>query len=211
MTYYESPLQLHPEASIYPNGHIAILFTDNDALLRVVTLQATEETNSLQLRSSLVVSESMTHYDLSFIAENCVAIAYSFLDATNVTSTIQTALVYDRGDHLELVDSTTIDEVSPLSFIHLESWTAFDPSDLQMVLVYAPASSQEDLVVQNVALSAQKNRIVLGARLNGRNGQMRVDSTGMHSLDIVMLQNRTFLVRFEACSRAVDLLLQYPQ
>ena len=194
MTYYESPLQLHPEASIYPNGHIAILFTDNDALLRVVTLQATEETNSLQLRSSLVVSESMTHYDLSFIAENCVAIAYSFLDATNVTSTIQTALVYDRGDHLELVDSTTIDEVSPLSFIH-----------------YAPASSQEDLVVQNVALSAQKNRIVLGARLNGRNGQMRVDSTGMHSLDIVMLQNRKFLVRFEACSRAVDLLLQYPQ
>lgn len=194
VTYYESPLQLHPEASIYPNGHIAILFTDNDALLRVVTLQATEETNSLQLLSSIVVSESMTHYDLSFIAENCVAIAYSFLDATNVTSTIQTALVYDRGDHLELVDSVAIDEVSPLSFIHLESWTTFDPSDPQMVLVYAPESSQEDLVVQNVALSAQKSRIVLGARLNGRNGQMRVDSTGMHSLDIVMLQNRKFMV-----------------
>ena len=194
MTYYESPLQLHPEASIFPKGHIAIRFTDNDALLRVVTLQATEETNSLQLLSSIVVSESMTHYDVAAITENCVAIAYSYLDATNVTSTIQTALVYDHGNRLELVESAAIDEVSPLSFIHLESWTAFDASDLQMILVYSPESSQEDLVVQNVALSAQRNQIVLGARLNSKNGQLRVDSTGMHSLDITMLQNRKFMV-----------------
>ena len=39
-------------------------------------------------------------------------------------ATIQTALVYDHGDRLELVESAAIDEVSPLSFIHLESWTA---------------------------------------------------------------------------------------
>lgn len=196
MTYYESPLHLNPEASIFPNGRIAILFTDNDALLRLVTLQATEETNSLKLLSSIVVSETMTHYDVTFIAENCIAVAYSYLDATNVTSTIQTALVFDRGDRLELMESTAIEEVSPLSFMHLESWTAFDPSDTQMILVYSPASSAEDLVVQNVALNAEKNRVVLGARLNSKNGELRVDSTGMHSLDVTMLQNRKFMVAF---------------
>ena len=136
----------------------------------------------------------MTHYDLTSITENCVVIAYSYLDASNVTSTIQTVLVYERDDRLELYESPKLEDISPMSFLHLESWTLFDASDLQMILVYSPESVEEDLAVQNLALNTQKNQIVLGARLNSRNGQLRVDSTGMHSFEITMLQNRKFMV-----------------
>ena len=37
VTYYQSPLELKPEVSITPAGRLALLFTDNDFHLRLVT------------------------------------------------------------------------------------------------------------------------------------------------------------------------------
>lgn len=211
LIYYESPLELKPEVTVSSDGRVSILFTDNDSHLRLVTLLANETANSLELLTSQVVADTATHYDVTYVCEKYSAIAYSFLDDDNTTMTIQTVLGYEEDDALRLVDGCTISDVDPVTFLHFDSWNQIDPSDSHLILTYISDQDTDGLIVSDVRLDTNKMTFVLGPRISDHNSAYSdVDSTGVHYLEIVMLESRKFMVSALICFQ-VGLLFKYPE
>ena len=211
LIYYESPLDLKPEVTLSLDGHVSILFTDNDSHLRLVTLLANETANSLELLTSQVVADTATHYDVAYVHEKYTAIAYSFFDDDNITMTIQTVLGYEEDGALQLLDGCVIADLNPITFLHFDSWNQIDPSDLHLILTYISDRDTDGLIVNDVRLDTNRMTFALGPRISNRNSAYSgIDSTGVHHLEIVMLENRKFMVSMLLCFH-VGLLFEHSE
>ena len=190
--YYFSPLDLHPEVSVSGN-RLAILFTDNDYSIRLVTATADLNTNSVTITSSDVITESASVYAIAYVRPSVIAIGYS--NSSFIQTVVGTEERTTSGSYvLSFEESIPIDCAHIVSFLEIGSWDHFVEDNHNIVIAYITDDEGDGLIIRHLQV-AKDNTLHLGPRMNNKNsGVSDVDTHGVHHLSILMLQNSKFLV-----------------
>ena len=190
--YYFSPLDLHPEVSV-SGDRLAILFTDNDYNIRLITATANLTTNSVTITSSDVIAESASVYAVSYVRPSVIVIGYSN------SSFIQTVVGIEErttsGSYfLSFEESISIDCAHIVSFLEIDSWNHFVENNHNIVVAYITDDEGDGLIIRHLRVD-NDSVLRLGPRMNNKNsGVSDIDTHGIHHLAILMLQNSKFLV-----------------
>ena len=173
VTYYQSPLELKPEVSITPEGRLALLFTDNDFHLRLVTATVGKDF-SITLTSSDEVYTFSSVYSVAYLREGVLGVGFAAGNATDVEHSIHVLCVEEewRGEN-----------------------ALFDRDNAQLILAYITSDEVDGLVIRDLQYEPSLRRLRLGSRMSNKNGGITdVDTHGVHYLALLMMTDRRFLV-----------------
>ena len=181
------------------NGRIAILFTDNDYNIRLVTAKANKESNSVIVTSSDYVTDSCYPYAITYIQDPILAIAYPSIEmnTTNVIHTIiaKEVISNDNQTTIQFYQSISIPVVSEVTFLDIDSWFLFNSFNSELILAYITDDETDGLSIMNLSYDSSSSSLHLGPRiLNKNSGTSSIDTHGVHHLAILMLQSRKFIV-----------------
>lgn len=191
--YYFSPLDLHPEVSV-SGDRLAILFTDNDYKIRLITATANYDSNSVTITSSDVVTDSASVYTITYIRPSVLAMGYS--NSSLIQTVIGIEERMESGNYtLSFVESKQLDCAHTVSFLDMGSWNHFVEDNRNLIIAYITDDEGDGLIIRHLELAVNQTALYLGPRMNNKNsGVSDVDTHGVHHLSILMLQNSKFLV-----------------
>ena len=180
--YYFSPLDLHPEVSV-SGDRLAILFTDNDYNIRLITATANLTTNSVTITSSDVIAESASVYVIGYSNSSFIQTVVGIEERTTSGSYF-----------LSFEESISIDCAHIVSFLEIDSWNHFVENNHNIVVAYITDDEGDGLIIRHLRVD-NDSVLRLGPRMNNKNsGVSDIDTHGIHHLAILMLQNSKFLV-----------------
>lgn len=179
-------------------GRIAILFTDNDYNVRLVTATADFQSNAVEIVTSDRVAEQCYPYGVSYIQNGVIAIVYAESEG-NTTYAIRTVVANeikeDKYISIQFKESISILLPSKASYIDLDSWLRYSETNVHLILAYITDDESVGLVISNIVYNPDSNSLLQGTRiLNKAGGTSDVDTHGVHHLSILMLPNHRFLV-----------------
>lgn len=181
------------------SGRIAILFTDNDYNIRLVTAIANKENNSVIVTSSDYVTDNCYPYAITYIHDHILAIAYPTIEmnTTNVIHTIiaKEIISNDSQTTIQFYQSVSIPIISDVTFLDIDSWHLFNSVNTELILAYITDDETDGLSIMNLSYDSSSYTLHLGPRiLNKNSGTSSIDTHGVHHLAILMLQSRKFIV-----------------
>lgn len=181
------------------SGRIAILFTDNDYNIRLVTAIANKENNSVIVTSSDYVTDNCYPYAITYIHDYILAIAYPTIEmnTTNVIHTIiaKEIISNDSQTTIQFYQSVSIPIISDVTFLDIDSWHLFNSVNTELILAYITDDETDGLSIMNLSYDSSSYTLHLGPRiLNKNSGTSSIDTHGVHHLAILMLQSHKFIV-----------------
>lgn len=198
VTYYQSPLELKPEVSITPEGRLALLFTDNDFHLRLVTATVGKDF-SITLTSSDEVYTFSSVYSVAYLREGVLGLGFAAGNATDVEHSIHVLCVEEewRGENVTMrfTNTTLLTGMEEVTFLKVGAWALFDRDNAQLILAYITSDEVDGLVIRDLQYEPSLRRLRLGSRMSNKNGGITdVDTHGVHYLALLMMTDRRFLV-----------------
>ena len=150
VTYYQSPLELKPEVSITPEGRLALLFTDNDFHLRLVTATVGKDF-SITLTSSDEVYTFSSVYSVAYLREGVLGVGFAAGNATDVEHSIHVLCVEEewRGENVTMrfTNTTLLTGMEEVTFLKVGAWALFDRNNAQLILAYITSDEVDGLVL----------------------------------------------------------------
>ena len=198
VTYYQSPLELKPEVSITPAGRLALLFTDNDFHLRLVTATVGKDF-SITLTSSDEVYTFSSVYSVAYLREGVLGLGFAVGNTTDVEHSIHVLCVEEewRGENVTMrfTNTTLLTGMEEVTFLKVGAWALFDRDNAQLILAYITSDEVDGLVIRDLQYEPSLHRLRLGSRMSNKNGGITdVDTHGVHYLALLMMTDRRFLV-----------------
>ena len=198
VTYYQSPLELKPEVSITPAGSLALLFTDNDFHLRLVTATVGKDF-SITLTSSDEVYTFSSVYSVAYLREGVLGLGFAVGNTTDVEHSIHVLCVEEewRGENVTMrfTNTTLLTGMEEVTFLKVGAWALFDRDNAQLILAYITSDEVDGLVIRDLQYEPSLHRLRLGSRMSNKNGGVTdVDTHGVHYLALLMMTDRRFLV-----------------
>lgn len=198
ITYYDSPLELKPEVSITPEGRLALLFTDNDFHLRLVTATVGKDF-SITLTSSDEVFGKSSVYSVAYIREGVLGIGFAVGSSLDLQHSIHMLCVEEewKGENvtMQFRNTTMLTDMEEVTFLEVGAWALFDPDNAQLILTYITSDEVDGLIIRDFRYDAVTHYLRLGSRMSNKNGGVTdVDTHGVHYLALLMMMNRRFLV-----------------
>lgn len=198
VTYYQSPLELKPEVSITPEGRLALLFTDNDFHLRLVTATVGKDF-SITLTSSDEVYTFSSVYSVAYLREGVLGLGFAVGNTTDVEHSIHVLCVEEewRGENVTMrfTNTTLLTGMEEVTFLKVGAWALFDWDNAQLILAYITSDEVDGLVIRDLQYEPSLHRLRLGSRMSNKNGGVTdVDTHGVHYLALLMMTDRRFLV-----------------
>ena len=198
VTYYQSPLELKPEVSITPEGRLALLFTDNDFHLRLVTATVGKDF-SITLTSSDEVYTFSSVYSVAYLREGVLGLGFAVGNTTDVEHSIHVLCVEEewRGENVTMrfTNTTLLTGMEEVTFLKVGAWALFDRDNAQLILAYITSDEVDGLVIRDLQYEPSLHRLRLGSRMSNKNGGITdVDTHGVHYLALLMMTDRRFLV-----------------
>ena len=198
VTYYQSPLELKPEVSITPAGRLALLFTDNDFHLRLVTATVGKDF-SITLTSSDEVYTFSSVYSVAYLREGVLGLGFAVGNTTDVEHSIHVLCVEEewRGENVTMrfTNTTLLTGMEEVTFLKVGAWALFDRDNAQLILAYITSDEVDGLVIRDLQYEPSLHRLRLGSRMSNKNGGVTdVDTHGVHYLALLMMTDRRFLV-----------------
>ena len=198
VTYYQSPLELKPEVSITPAGRLALLFTDNDFHLRLVTATVGKDF-SITLTSSDEVYTFSSVYSVAYLREGVLGLGFAVGNTTDVEHSIHVLCVEEewRGENVTMrfTNTTLLTGMEEVTFLKVGAWALFDRDNAQLILAYITSDEVDGLVIRDLQYEPSLRRLRLGSRMSNKNGGITdVDTHGVHYLALLMMTDRRFLV-----------------
>ena len=197
VTYYQSPLELKPEVSITPAGRLALLFTDNDFHLRLVTATVGKDF-SITLTSSDEVYTFSSVYSVAYLREGVLGVGLEEFMARQ--HGLYPALDVEeewRGENVTMrfTNTTLLTGMEEVTFLKVGAWALFDRNNAQLILAYITSDEVDGLVIRDLQYEPSLHRLRLGSRMSNKNGGITdVDTHGVHYLALLMMTDRRFLV-----------------
>ena len=198
VTYYQSPLELKPEVAITPEGRLALLFTDNDYRLRLVTATVTAD-RSVTITSSDEVWTHSDVYSVVYVQKDVLALGFATESLTEGDYEIRAVCAEETlegGNYtVGFRNTTVISGIEKVTFLRMGSWVLFDANNTQVILAYVTADETDGLIIRDLVYNKQAQKLRLGPRMSNKNGGVTdVDTHGVHYLALLMMMNRRFLV-----------------